>query len=168
MFTCCLLQPAAAQLPFIKRSLTESDGLLSNYVQSILLDSKSKLWIGTDKGLSVYYGNRFLHYTAQHGLNNTYVNGIFEYQAANAVLAVTAGGGIYAIREERLIPVEAGNSGAAIVSPAPNRFYYSRVIGDTFNLYFVQPSNLQPLLVLQGVANLWQVSSITMRPTSRT
>jgi len=44
------------------------DGLISNYVQSILQDSRSYLWIGTSAGISVFDGYSFKSYSSSDGL----------------------------------------------------------------------------------------------------
>jgi signal transduction histidine kinase len=41
------------------RAITESTGLLSNYIASIYSDRSGKLWFGTDKGVSKFDGHNF-------------------------------------------------------------------------------------------------------------
>lgn len=50
------------------RKYTEKDGLISNVVRTLFIDSGGKLWIGTRFGLSVFTMGKFNNYTVNHGL----------------------------------------------------------------------------------------------------
>jgi len=50
------------------RKITETDGLISNMVRTLYVDSRGTLWIGTRLGLSVLVGGRFVNYTTEQGL----------------------------------------------------------------------------------------------------
>lgn len=49
-------------------SLSESDGLVNNYVQAINKDQSGNLWFGTKGGVSKYDGTAFTNYTTTDGL----------------------------------------------------------------------------------------------------
>lgn len=47
---------------------TEVDGLVNNYVQSIVKDQQNNMWFGTKNGLSGYDGEQWKNYTESDGL----------------------------------------------------------------------------------------------------
>lgn len=62
---------AAQILPL--RSYTTEDGLISNWVTSVIQDSRGYLWVGTSDGISVYDGATFRNYTTEDGLSNSFI-----------------------------------------------------------------------------------------------
>jgi ligand-binding sensor domain-containing protein/two-component sensor histidine kinase len=65
------------QKPF--RIYTVNDGLISNAPQQIFQDSDGFIWIGSNEGMSIYDGSRFLNYTRENnGLSDNIVNHFFQ------------------------------------------------------------------------------------------
>ncbi len=60
-------------------TFTSKDGLINNFVQDLLIDSQSHVWIATNKGISMFDGIKFqnLKATDQEGLyvDNIFING---------------------------------------------------------------------------------------------
>lgn len=50
------------------KQFTVADGLPSNSAHSLIICKNNNIWIGTDKGLSRYDGERFINYTKSDGL----------------------------------------------------------------------------------------------------
>ena len=70
---CCLLLSnfiAAGQEDYLKFSITTKDGLPSNNIYSTYIDSKNRLWICTDKGVSLYNGFSYQNFDMQDGLTD--------------------------------------------------------------------------------------------------
>ena len=65
------------------QSYTESHGLVSDYINTIFEDSKGNVWIGTDRGISVYTDNNFENYTMADGLVSNNVFAIAEDHEGN-------------------------------------------------------------------------------------
>jgi len=55
------------------RNYTVKDGLLGNYILEIKEGSDGNLWIGSNKGLSMFNGTSFLNYSLINGLVSSYV-----------------------------------------------------------------------------------------------
>ena len=55
------------------RNYTVKDGLPGNYILEIKEGSDGNLWIGSNKGLSMFDGNSFLNYSLINGLVSSYV-----------------------------------------------------------------------------------------------
>ena len=76
------------------RSISESDGLLSDVVEDLFLDDKGKIYVITKSGLSVVSTyNQKVHidnYTTLHGLPSDEVNGVAQYE--NKIYIATSGG----------------------------------------------------------------------------
>lgn len=56
--------------------LNSNDGLISNDMYSVEIDSAGRIWCGTAYGLSVYSGSVFYNFTTFHGLPNNFCNDI--------------------------------------------------------------------------------------------
>lgn len=52
---------------------TQKDGLLSNRLSSLEIDSKGTIWIGSDKGLNTFLKGKFSAYTQGSGLISNYI-----------------------------------------------------------------------------------------------
>jgi len=63
-----------AQTPLVKH-FTTSEGLPSNGVHKVFLDSKKFIWFATDAGVSRYDGSKFNYFRKQDGLSS---NEVFE------------------------------------------------------------------------------------------
>lgn len=83
-------------MPFLLKSITEAEGLLSNYIQDIAWDGQNRLWIATDKGLSMYDGYRLRHFTTQHGLSSSYVNKLLNHPISGCIILNTSDNTYYA------------------------------------------------------------------------
>lgn len=57
---------------------TTQNGLISNWVTSVIQDSGGYLWVGTSDGMSVYDGAGFVNYTTEDGLSNSFITVIKE------------------------------------------------------------------------------------------
>lgn len=59
--------------PTVSGTYRTTHGMVSNEVNTILLDSAGGLWVGTYYGLSYFDGNNFTNYTTSSGLSDDYV-----------------------------------------------------------------------------------------------
>ena len=64
----------------IEKTLTETDGLVSNTVLTIFEDSRGNIWFGTTDGLTRYDGENFRTFTTEDGLAQNTIGLIFEDQ----------------------------------------------------------------------------------------
>lgn len=62
------------------------DGLLSNTIYDLHIDSTGFLWVGSDAGLSRFDGRSFKNFTTQNGLNGSEVLQIFEDRKGRLLL----------------------------------------------------------------------------------
>ncbi|HEY0434522.1 MAG TPA: two-component regulator propeller domain-containing protein, partial [Chitinophagaceae bacterium] len=74
------------------RSYTTSDGLVSNFVQNIVRDSKGFLWFCTRGGLSRFDGHTFKNYTTADGLPHPTINQLLETRGGEYWIATNGGG----------------------------------------------------------------------------
>ncbi|HTP79092.1 MAG TPA: two-component regulator propeller domain-containing protein [Bacteroidota bacterium] len=89
----CLLTARTQVLPFSR--YTSRDGLLSNFLLALAVDSGGLLWIGSNEGLTSYDGTSFRNYTVADGLALSRVTCIIESRSQPGVLWVgTNGGGV--------------------------------------------------------------------------
>lgn len=78
-----------------------TDGLVGDYVQCLLQDSRGELWIGTNSGVSRFDGRSFVSYTTDDGLPDPSVLSLME-DGDGTIWAGTSGGLV------RLDPTVAG------------------------------------------------------------
>lgn len=71
---------------------TVSDGLPSNLIQAIEIDSKGQIWVGTDKGLARFKGDNAVVFDTSNGLISRNITSITK--TANDVIYVGTGFGI--------------------------------------------------------------------------
>ena len=64
----------------IEKTLTQTDGLISNNVLAIFEDSQGTMWFGTTDGLTRYDGENFQTFTTEDGLGQNTIGLIFEDQ----------------------------------------------------------------------------------------
>lgn len=69
-----------AQQPFSKNYQT-NEGLSSNYIYSVLQDSKGYIWASSDVGVSRFDGQSFVHFNTSHGMPDNEVFGLYEDRA---------------------------------------------------------------------------------------
>ncbi len=62
----------------IEKTLTQTDGLVSNNVLAIFEDSRGNMWFGTTKGLTRYDGESFQTFTTDDGLSRNTIGIILE------------------------------------------------------------------------------------------
>ncbi len=75
------------------RKLGIDQGMSTSYVRAILEDSRGNLWIGTyDKGVSMYDGESFTHFTEKDGLSSNTINTIIEDSKGNIWFGTWGGG----------------------------------------------------------------------------
>lgn len=74
-------------------NLKVENGLAGNRVYKIINDSKNRIWVGTDKGLSILYKNEIINFDSNNGLGENSVLSIYEMQNGE-VWVGTDGGGI--------------------------------------------------------------------------
>ncbi|REL38759.1 response regulator [Rhodohalobacter sp. SW132] len=73
--------------------LNMEQGLASSFVRAVLEDRSGNIWLGTRRGVSVYNGESFTHYSENEGLSNNFIRAIAEDQSGNIWLG-TEGGGV--------------------------------------------------------------------------
>lgn len=91
----------------VYQTYTEDEGLVGDEIWKLFLDSKDVLWIGTNKGLSLYKKGRFENFTTENGLPNNAIRSIIELDN-NDIWVGTNGGGIVVFRDNE--PIEYHNS----------------------------------------------------------
>lgn len=65
------------------RCLSTDQGLPSNQIQDVKLDSRGYLWLGSDKGISIYDGRFIITYSTDHGLPEDFIQCIEEDREGN-------------------------------------------------------------------------------------
>lgn len=83
-------------------------GLVHNSVWTIKNDSKNRLWIGTNDGISVLENNSITNYTQENGLSNTKIRFIYEDES-NTIWVGTDGGGMFYFDGKKFIPFSRNN-----------------------------------------------------------
>ncbi len=68
-------------------------GMSSADILVLFVDSKDKLWLGTESGLVLYdkFNNTFVRYTTEHGLPNNTIKGILEDDMGNLWISTNNG-----------------------------------------------------------------------------
>ncbi|MEJ2004389.1 MAG: two-component regulator propeller domain-containing protein, partial [Cyclobacteriaceae bacterium] len=72
-------------------SLTIKDGLSSNYVRSVLVDKKGRVWAATAEGISMYDGKSIATYMIDEDEENNSVQTLFEDSGGNIWFAAFGG-----------------------------------------------------------------------------
>jgi signal transduction histidine kinase/sugar lactone lactonase YvrE len=70
------------------------NGLPSNYISTIVQDSRGFIWFGTNDGLSMFDGRQFQNYTLRDGLSNQIINDIAEDRRLPGVVWVGTDDGL--------------------------------------------------------------------------
>ena len=91
----------AAELK-IEKTITETDGLVSNTVLTIFEDSHGNMWFGTTDGVTRYDGENFQTFTTEEGLGQNTIGLIFEDQRGMLWFA----GGVLSSVQERGKPMD--------------------------------------------------------------
>ena len=100
---CIQPQPVRALPPVMKdnarmniKYLDVAQGMNSTAVTSILQDSRGNIWIGTQgRGMSMYNGETFTHFTQNEGLGNNWIISILEDIHGNIWVATFGGVSMY-------------------------------------------------------------------------
>ncbi len=95
------------------KSLTVSDGLLSNYCYSIYADSESNVWIGHSRGFSVYNsetGMVKVYDTDFAGAGDCNADGLFESPDGKVLIGTTRGLIVYDRQREKKTQVPPFNN----------------------------------------------------------
>lgn len=75
-------------------TITESDGLPSNYVFNVTEDQQNRLWIGTDKGLATFRDGKWILFNADSGMPGNYINQL-TFDGKNGLLMYISEKGLY-------------------------------------------------------------------------
>lgn len=114
-FACAVLSIVRGEI-LPSRNYTTSDGLVSNFVQNIVRDSKGFLWFLTRGGLSRFDGHTFKNYTTADGLPHPTLNSLLETRGGEYWIA-TNGGGAARLNQmgsaEKFTVFKTGDTGAA-------------------------------------------------------
>ena len=73
-------------------SYTKTQGLSSNYILSLYVDSAGTLWIGTDRGLNRLTAGKFTAYTTADGLTGNSITAVHEDRERNLWLGTSDAG----------------------------------------------------------------------------
>lgn len=80
----------------IYRNLTEKDGLLSNQINFLYLDASKRLWVGSNKGLTMVElkGERYTmrHFTTKNGLISNEINSVYVDETSKRIWVGTKAG----------------------------------------------------------------------------
>ncbi len=83
--------------PIIK-NYTTNDGLPSNEINCVTVDSKKNLWVGTDQGLVLHANNQWKTFTVestQNKLKSNFISKIVEDATGNIFISSISGGGTH-------------------------------------------------------------------------
>lgn len=104
---------AEAAPDFYFKQLSQRDGLLQNFVRTIMLDHKGFLWIGTRSGVSRYDYYEFKNYTAVPDSSNTLPGNLIQFiveDAQNRIwISTDRGVCVYRQENDDFEPVYWGN-----------------------------------------------------------
>jgi ligand-binding sensor domain-containing protein len=84
------------------------DGLTGTSVQAITADAQSRIWLGTNSGLSIWTGEAFFNLTSSNGLPSEDITAL--QTDGNAVWIGTRGGGLLRFEENQLQLFNRNNS----------------------------------------------------------
>ena len=75
--------------------LTTNQGLSQNHISSILMDKKGFMWLGSEDGLNMYDGYKFVHFKHsnldKNSIDDSYIQDIVEDKLGNLWVATTSG-----------------------------------------------------------------------------
>lgn len=70
----------------------EDNGLISNWIRSITLDSQNRIWCATKQGVTLFDGQKSKNFDARNGLSITTVNVVIQDQENNLWFGSDGGG----------------------------------------------------------------------------
>jgi len=112
----------------IKRKLNESNGLVSNYVNSIYQDDDSTYYFGTWEGLNILKSDSLILLNTSNGLANNYVNAILKDSRGEILIGTDGGLNIYKNKKLETINTTNGlsdNTILGILEDRSGRIYLS-------------------------------------------
>lgn len=95
--------------------LTEAEGLLSNYVEEVAWDKQNRLWMATDKGVTVFNGSKMRHFTSADGLEQSYITELVFWPLTNNMMMLSPAGSLYAGDGTNLIQLKLPNEEKVIM-----------------------------------------------------
>jgi ligand-binding sensor domain-containing protein/two-component sensor histidine kinase len=147
-----LLRVPAYSHVFPLHSYTTRDGLISNWVTTVLQDSHGYLWIGTNEGLCMYDGATFTNFTTLDGLSNNFITALLESKRNPGTIWIgTIQRGLTRYSDGRFTKVPVGstpltNNVISIVEDAEGTLWVGtsagafRVVADTAILFLSEGS----------------------------
>lgn len=120
--------PGLLRLRLAASSIQETEHLevpplLSNHISALLADHRGRLWIGTDRGLSVFDGVSWHSYTRSNGLPWNDCRGLFEDRDGSLRIS-TSGGLAHLLRTDPLPP--SNHSALALVDASLGDQHFDR------------------------------------------
>jgi ligand-binding sensor domain-containing protein len=91
------------------QTLTAEEGMASDNVQAIAIDSEGRTWIGGDRGISIWNGSSFFVIDADQGLPSDDIRALAA--AEDGMWIGTAGGGLYHFAGSQLQLLNSRNVG---------------------------------------------------------
>ena len=151
---------AFAQLPFLAERLTEAEGLSSNYVEKIAWDHLDRLWMATDKGVTLYNGQKTTIFSTADGLEQSYISELLFWPRTKCMLLLSPAGKLYASngkglhkmtfpglgKIERFSLLKDGDLAVVVLRPNNIRdWYVAKGIGapGDFKLVFTLPASVE-------------------------
>ncbi|TAJ13304.1 hypothetical protein DMA11_09680 [Marinilabiliaceae bacterium JC017] len=71
---------------------THNSDITSNVINNVFIDSKARIWLSTDNGISLYENGKFVNYTEKNGLNASWILQAAEDKVGNIWFATFTGG----------------------------------------------------------------------------
>jgi len=127
---------------------TAEDGLVSNRVTSLFVDSNNIKWIGTSRGLSKFDGSIWKNYTKEEGLSSDAVTCIAVDNDGIVWIGSDGSGGLVAYDSNKLTPVEFENYTPASVSITGN---FPNPFNPSTTIEFTLPQNEFAELVIYNI-----------------
>lgn len=87
---CRIDSPLDAEKPAVKRYST-NDGVIHSFVNSLFQDSRGRIWMTSQRGLSCFQGGKFSNYTTSDGLTDNACYFVVEDDARNLWIGTARG-----------------------------------------------------------------------------
>jgi len=141
------------------QTYTETNGISSNYISALFQDSKKNLLVGTNNGLTVYNGTRFVRIKSP-GSQNGFVVNAFSSDGEGKVW-VASNRGIYSFegnqlkKQNQLLKLDNQSVNSLVFKDSDLWF------GTNSGLYQVQHYRSNPKVIFHGKANKVMQNAIT-------
>lgn len=132
---------------------TVRNGLLNNYVRSLATDAHGNIWIGTATGVSAYNGKTFRNYLFQSTDNNISNNVRQIMIGLNDSVWCVAGGKLYCIINNKILPKQAPGNDVAI----------SALLADNTNIWVARTNGV----IYNRNNGYWDSLVVPATPTGR-